>query len=93
MTRSLHQDVSDFQRNSPHKQQTLNQECVYFVRTFILLGKSTCLLDAKAEVEQAVGAVRLPVGPLHLGNEAAEAVAELSCGALEDIRLQHHQPG
>lgn len=39
------------------------------------------LLDAEAEVEQAVGGVRLSVWSLHFSDEAAEAIAQLSCGA------------
>lgn len=64
--------------------------CVFCVHIYIA-DKMTCLLDAKAEVEQTVRAVRPPIGPFHLRNEAAETVAELSCGALENILLQHHQ--
>ena len=45
------------------------------------------LLDAEAEVEQAVGGVRLPVGSFQLSDEATEAVAQLSSGALKNILL------
>lgn len=51
----------------------------------------SCLLDAEAEVEQAVGGVGLSVGSFHLIDEATEAVAQLSSGALENILLQLHE--
>lgn len=53
--------------------------------------KMSCLLDAEAEVEQAVGGVGLSVGSFHLIDEATEAVAQLSSGALENILLQLHE--
>lgn len=51
----------------------------------------SCLLDAEAEVEHAVGGVGLSVGSFHLIDEATEAVAQLSSGALENILLQLHE--
>lgn len=45
------------------------------------------LLDAEAEVEEAVGGVRLSVGSFQLSDEATEAVAQLSSGALKNILL------
>ena len=46
------------------------------------------LLDAQAEVEQAVWQVGLSVGSLHLDSEAAETVAQLCGGAAQDVLLQ-----
>lgn len=54
--------------------------------------RSSDLLDAQAEVEEAVRRVRLPVGSFHLRDEAAEAVAQLGCGAFEEVLLQLHGP-
>lgn len=56
-------------------------------------GRASHLLDAEAEVEQAVRGVGLPVGPFHLVDEAAESVAQLSGGALENVLIQHHRTG
>lgn len=56
-------------------------------------GRTSHLLDAEAEVEQAVRGIGLPVWPLDLIDEAAESVAQLSRGALEDVLIQHHRTG
>lgn len=56
-------------------------------------GWASHLLDAEAQVEQAVRGVGLPVRPLDLVDEAAESVAQLSRGALEDVLVQHHRAG
>lgn len=58
----------------------LNAKC-------LCVQNAACLLDAEAEVEQAVRGVRLSVRSFHLSDEAAEAVAQLSCGAFKDILL------
>lgn len=52
-----------------------------------IIRKVSCLLDAEAEVEQAVGGVGLSIGPFQLPDEATEAVAQLSCGALKNVLL------
>lgn len=46
---------------------------------------SSCLLYAEAEVEQAVGGVRLSIGSLHLGNETNEAFTQLRRGAPKNV--------
>lgn len=51
----------------------------------------SCLLDAKAEVEETVRGVRRPIGPFHLRDKAAEAITEFSCGTLQNILLQQHR--
>lgn len=48
----------------------------------------TCLLNAEAEVEEAVGGVRLSIGSFHLTDERTKTVAQLSRGAAENILLQ-----
>lgn len=56
-------------------------------------GRASHLLDAEAEIEEAVRGVGLPVRPFDLVDEAAESVAQLSRGALEDVLVQHHRTG
>ena len=50
--------------------------------------RASHLLDAEAEVEQAVWLVGLSVGPLQLHGEAAQAVAQLGGGAAQDVLPQ-----
>lgn len=45
------------------------------------------LLNAEAEVEQAVGGVRLSIRPFHLSDEAREAAVQFRCGAVKNILL------
>lgn len=52
--------------------------------------RTSCLLDAETEVEQAVGGVKFSAWSFHLGDEATEAVAQLSGGAAKNILLQLH---
>lgn len=55
------------------------------------MNRKSCLLDAEAEVEQAVGGVWLSVGSFHLIDEATETIAQFSSGALKNILLQLHE--
>lgn len=48
----------------------------------------SCLLDAEAEVEHAVGGVGLPVWSFHFIDEATQTVAELSSGTAKNILFE-----
>ncbi len=48
------------------------------------------LLNAEAEVEQAIWGVRLSVGSFHLSDETTESITQLSSGAPKNILLQLH---
>lgn len=51
---------------------------------------SSCLLDVEAEEQEAVGGVRPSVGPVHLRDEANEALAQLGRRAAQDVFVQRH---
>ena len=67
-------------------------ECMFLFLPVSAEWSFSCLLDAEAEVEDAVRWVLLSVWSFHLRDEAAESVAQLGGGASEEILLQLDGP-
>lgn len=63
---------------------------LYSTCYYVCFWTMSCLLNAEAEVEQAVRGVWLPTGSFHFIDEATESITQLSSGAPKNILLQLH---